>query len=916
MKLRAILVILVIIVTVLNAQEFPVGVYICTDSLRRPNTNYEEIKEMGVNWVVEYADNNTKPNLDSLNVIALNSDSEKDLILHYTAGYYSKWEAEEGASLALDYSNPGIRHEAGIQAGSYWRANKQTPVGKKIVCGPYYEQARTYNLGYNMNVVRYKANFMLRYVAVPSENTYPVCKIMVRYTILDQDLSGYFQISETLEERVLNSDELSSTFDLHTLTYSVPEKIQTKSTLMDYPHLDKLTSTKYPPYGVEFIVEWLDDSQLGTLDIDYIEVFEDQIWSRYFNNEGDINPLILNYANRAVYQNWNNLKYWYGVDEPYTIDQYIPYKKINDLLTSNGYPGLISAFYPNWAGKRNWEISSERFLNIVQPEKLMYDYYPYWAGTTNDQGLKTQQITIQTMFNDTPEHDDYFNNCFFLAQANAYWDWDADDSVSVPFKRWPNNSMLRANVMLALAHGAKGIFFWNYFSYLNPDDTYRCLGIVDINNVKSELYYEIKDTLAPRLKGALGDTLSNIDYTTKYDYKKINVVDDSNQPNDSKDKITFLEILNTSQNTDTLNFHIGLLENPVDTDRKYLMIGNMKCAVPTKSTDLMLGISNPLSKYVNYNLRNVESQFNYNKTINLNGTNSFIDTITFSAGDGHLYELKPVLKYGGSLVYDDTVKTAITLTEAMTIKPNATLTLNKVYSISEDIYVEDGGMVETNLYGGIAFSNNAELLFADWSDGLVISQNDTHPKLYWTEYPSEESTVKYEIYRKKDSPNFQLVHTITDKSITEFTDTDVDIMLTPAANPTNAKYYVKVYERPTKVWIEQDQTITVTITPVYGEAPAKKLAEGIAVTEFALEQNHPNPFNPTTVITYQVPKQSHVTIKVYDILGKEIIELVNSTKATGIYNVTFDASNLSSGTYIYRMDAGKYVESKKMIILK
>jgi hypothetical protein len=518
-----------------------------------------------------------------LNVIALNSDSELDLILHYTAGYYSKWEAEEGGSLALDYSKPGIRHEAGTQAGSYWRANKHTPVGKKIVCGPFYQQARTYNLSYNKSVVLYKANFMLRYDAVPSENTYPVCKIMVKYTILDQDQSGYFQIGETIEERILTSDNLSSVFSLHTLEYSVPEKIQTKSTLMHYPQLDKLTSPTYPPYGVEFIVEWLDDSQLGTLDVDFIEVFEDQIWSRYFNDEEDINALILNYANRAVYQNWNNLKYWYGVDEPYTIDQYIPYKKINDLLTSNGYPGLISAFYPNWSGKRNWEISTQRFLNIVQPDKLMYDYYPYWPAKTNDQGLKTQQITIQRMFNETSEHIAYFNNCFFIAQAHAFWNWDTDDSVSVPFKRWANNSMLRANVMLALAHGAKGIFFWNYFSYLNPDDTYRSLGIVDINNVKSELYYEIKDTLAPRLKGALGDTLSNIDYTTDFEYKKINVIDDSNQPNASVENISFVEILNTNQNTDTLNFHIGLLENQSDGNRKYLMISNMNCAVPTKS---------------------------------------------------------------------------------------------------------------------------------------------------------------------------------------------------------------------------------------------------------------------------------------------------------------------------------------------
>jgi len=92
-------------------------------------------------------------------------------------------------------------------------------------------------------------------------------------------------------------------------------------------------------------------------------------------------------------------------------------------------------------------------------------------------------------------------------------------------------------------------------------------------------------------------------------------------------------------------------------------------------------------------------------------------------------------------------------------------------------------------------------------------------------------------------------------------------------------------------------------------------ANGIP-TNFALSQNHPNPFNPATVITYQLPVQSRVTLKVYDVLGKEVATLVNESKGAGVYDVAFDASRFSSGMYFYRLQAGSYTSVKKMIVTK
>jgi hypothetical protein len=86
--------------------------------------------------------------------------------------------------------------------------------------------------------------------------------------------------------------------------------------------------------------------------------------------------------------------------------------------------------------------------------------------------------------------------------------------------------------------------------------------------------------------------------------------------------------------------------------------------------------------------------------------------------------------------------------------------------------------------------------------------------------------------------------------------------------------------------------------------------------EFNLSQNYPNPFNPSTKIEFKLPHKSFVTLKVFDVLGNEIATLVNEEKPSGSYEVEFDASKLPSGIYFYRIQAGSFVETKKMLLLR
>jgi len=97
----------------------------------------------------------------------------------------------------------------------------------------------------------------------------------------------------------------------------------------------------------------------------------------------------------------------------------------------------------------------------------------------------------------------------------------------------------------------------------------------------------------------------------------------------------------------------------------------------------------------------------------------------------------------------------------------------------------------------------------------------------------------------------------------------------------------------------------------------------LEVKEYALSQNYPNPFNPSTVINYQIPVDGFVSLKIYDITGREVTTLVNRAQTKGRYEIKFDASNLSSGVYFYRIrsvpssSSGQgFIKTMKMILLR
>ena len=111
---------------------------------------------------------------------------------------------------------------------------------------------------------------------------------------------------------------------------------------------------------------------------------------------------------------------------------------------------------------------------------------------------------------------------------------------------------------------------------------------------------------------------------------------------------------------------------------------------------------------------------------------------------------------------------------------------------------------------------------------------------------------------------------------------------------------------------ESDSSNTATVDNTTGaEENEKSIPQA-----FVLSQNYPNPFNPSTIISYALPSASHITLKVYDVLGREVETLVDEQKGIGLHSALFDGSLLAGGEYFYRLQAGSFIQTKKLVLLK
>ncbi len=251
----------------------------------------------------------------------------------------------------------------------------------------------------------------------------------------------------------------------------------------------------------------------------------------------------------------------------------------------------------------------------------------------------------------------------------------------------------------------------------------------------------------------------------------------------------------------------------------------------------------------------------------------------------------------------------------------------ELYFVLGDMQVNDNPVEFNALNDSSVIINLNELNNYLISNSFGVDDNST--LTYSVYYGLNDSLIVHNSLTNQDQINFKV----------ELIDAETGVVIGTYDNVTQTKSNLQGYEnisyqiamnglgsRNVKLRLSVSNNFDgeYALSNIYsydhplGKGNVKELSwdgEGV-VKEYALAQNFPNPFNPSTIIRYQLPKDGIVTLKIYDILGSEVATLVNEEKVAGKYEVNFNASNFASGVYIYKIQAGSFINSKKMILLK
>ena len=141
--------------------------------------------------------------------------------------------------------------------------------------------------------------------------------------------------------------------------------------------------------------------------------------------------------------------------------------------------------------------------------------------------------------------------------------------------------------------------------------------------------------------------------------------------------------------------------------------------------------------------------------------------------------------------------------------------------------------------------------------------------------------------------------------------------LAPATSDSLRLYYVRDLKAGSWVTVADWGKAPVYGIFKKGALPNVGIKENVSIAKnYELFQNYPNPFNPSTTINFAIPTTGLVTLKIYDVVGKEVATLVNEVRNAGNHSIKYNASGLSSGVYFYRLQTGDFVDTKKMFLLK
>ena len=238
------------------------------------------------------------------------------------------------------------------------------------------------------------------------------------------------------------------------------------------------------------------------------------------------------------------------------------------------------------------------------------------------------------------------------------------------------------------------------------------------------------------------------------------------------------------------------------------------------------------------------------------------------------------------------------ITGNITVAGGDTLT----FASGSTILLKHNGLIESDGYVVLIVESNVTVTSDSWDRGLLLADNHDHPQLVWSDYPTGPANY-YKIYKKLNSGSWQFADSVTGRS---WTDNSLTYSDNQGQNPNRVYYYVKLNGTQT----------SNTVDAEVNKSRGKIIPPVLIQIAYNLEQNYPNPFNPATTISYSLKNDGFVSLKVYNILGQQVADLVNENQKTGYYSITFNASNLPSGVYIYSISTPGFNASRKMLLIK
>ncbi len=918
----------------LSAQgKFPYGVVTANhpdSSIFLMNNNITQIKDLGVNFIVHRINTTNLPTIrdSGLKVIANNWHSEEDFIFNFSTAlrtiYKPRPQNFSSYTEELRFSK-GI--QVNIEGTSYWKIETSESPGQAVHSGPNVAQYdRFINRYYSDDHIVYDLVWRMKISGDTTSTTAKVCSLAVVH-IAGTDT---FKIADTLLyakdfsnqfKDIVLQYKLDELAQIYPLVKSNPEGPEYHPTPEDVNYIDAVTFKD----GINYQLYYFGNRDLF---IQSIECFDDRIWNEYMITSPQ------NFAIDLTNQTTNlepdtSIISWLAYDEPHSIDLYSPLKVLYDSLQAKNINPPINSLYPEWDGIRNGNPTIKQFIDSVQPPNFMFYYLPFWYNTVPEEYHSNGITTLWHLNNRLKEAHNNFPGFWHIVQSMSY----INAARTAYYWRKPAYEELTAQMHLALANGTKGLLLSNYYTYprleyydeTDPNQhiplpvseglVYNLEGTGE-TWVTTSLYDNLKNYFKPRIQGVYGDYLQKLIYTGQFLSKAKRAITPSvyfaDSSYESGKRLSMIAFNNTPEAHHY--HHLGFFNDTEDAiNHRYFLLVNAFPKVSNAADDVIhLSFTPPdTTLFKNFRFRNIEGG------TDTNFSGRFTGSIAIHGGDGKLFQVAPTIRFGGKLTSNDEVKETEFLKENLRVLASDTLTVTGNYYLQANLQIDSGaGLGQT---GYTYIDSTGSFNVSKWSNSLLKSRTGVYPRLLWADFPGTDSVLSYKIYRKKQDTVFSLLATVS-STARSFIDSGTSIIEgVPIMNETFSDYYVTVTVLLPggRYQTASYNSNTIEYNRVRGTALQKNGLKKESQNSYSLKQNYPNPFNPETVISFSIKQRGFTTLRIFDISGKMIAELVNSVLEPGEYSHTFRPENhLSSGVYFIELVSGSFRAVQKTMYLK